>query len=180
MVCVRRGPGGVAENTTWICSSTDTCRGGFCRLLTQPSFPTPQLKPLPESLTHSITRLNTNKVVEKGRRPRLGRRTRTAGTCSWTNWGAPGRRTSCAGEAHKLLAETGVRKVRLYDARHACLSWMAKRRARHGGLRVGRTQRPVVHEAGLRAPRPAVVEGGFGEAGRTARPALINSACEKW
>jgi hypothetical protein len=38
-------------NTTWICSSTDTCRDGFCCLLTQPSFPTPQ--PLPESLTHS-------------------------------------------------------------------------------------------------------------------------------
>ena len=28
-------------------------------------------------------------------------------------------------EAHKLMASTGVRKVRLYDARHACLSWMA-------------------------------------------------------
>jgi hypothetical protein len=40
-------------NTTWICSSTDTCRDGFCCLLTQPSFPTPQLNPLPESLTHS-------------------------------------------------------------------------------------------------------------------------------
>jgi hypothetical protein len=36
-------------NTTWICSSTDTCRDGFCGLLTQPSFPTPQLNPLPES-----------------------------------------------------------------------------------------------------------------------------------
>jgi hypothetical protein len=29
------------------------CRDGFCCLLTQPSFPTPQLNPLPESLTHS-------------------------------------------------------------------------------------------------------------------------------
>jgi len=28
-------------------------------------------------------------------------------------------------EAHRLMAEAGVRKVRLYDARHACLSWMA-------------------------------------------------------
>ncbi len=28
-------------------------------------------------------------------------------------------------EAHKLMAATGVRKVRLYDARDACLSWMA-------------------------------------------------------
>jgi hypothetical protein len=34
-------------------SSTDTCRDGFCCLLTQPSFPTPQLSSLPESLTHS-------------------------------------------------------------------------------------------------------------------------------
>jgi hypothetical protein len=46
-------------NTTWICSSTDTCRDGFCCLLTQPSFPTPQLNPLPESLTHS----NANKAI---------------------------------------------------------------------------------------------------------------------
>jgi hypothetical protein len=40
-------------NTTWICSSTDTCRDGFCCLLTQPSFPTPQLNPVPEGLTHT-------------------------------------------------------------------------------------------------------------------------------
>jgi hypothetical protein len=48
-------------NTTWICSSTDTCRDGFFCLLTQPSFPTPQLNPLPESLTHSTrTAINQN------------------------------------------------------------------------------------------------------------------------
>ena len=35
-------------NTTWICSSTDTCRDGFCCLLTLPSFAPPQLNPLPE------------------------------------------------------------------------------------------------------------------------------------
>ncbi|WP_340556379.1 hypothetical protein [Streptomyces sp. GSL17-111] len=28
-------------------------------------------------------------------------------------------------EAYKLMEATGVRKVRLYDAWHACLSWMA-------------------------------------------------------
>lgn len=28
-------------------------------------------------------------------------------------------------EAYKLMTAAGVRKVRLYDARHACLSWMA-------------------------------------------------------
>ena len=28
-------------------------------------------------------------------------------------------------EAHRLMAEAGVRKVRLYDARQACLSWLA-------------------------------------------------------
>ncbi|WP_205614456.1 site-specific integrase [Streptomyces dangxiongensis] len=28
-------------------------------------------------------------------------------------------------EAYKLMASAGVRKTRLYDARHACLSWMA-------------------------------------------------------
>lgn len=28
-------------------------------------------------------------------------------------------------EAHRLMEQAGVRRVRLYDARHACLSWMA-------------------------------------------------------
>ncbi|MFC8088863.1 tyrosine-type recombinase/integrase [Streptomyces sp. NPDC057301] len=28
-------------------------------------------------------------------------------------------------EAQKLMEAAGVRRVRLYDARHACLSWMA-------------------------------------------------------
>ena len=27
--------------------------------------------------------------------------------------------------AHRLMEQAGVRRVRLYDARHACLSWMA-------------------------------------------------------
>ncbi|MEV0369823.1 hypothetical protein AB0I10_08350 [Streptomyces sp. NPDC050636] len=27
--------------------------------------------------------------------------------------------------AHKLMAQAGVRRIRLYDARHAVLSWMA-------------------------------------------------------
>jgi hypothetical protein len=43
-------------NTTWICSSTDAWRDGFCCLVTHSSFPTPQLNPLPESLTHSVDR----------------------------------------------------------------------------------------------------------------------------
>lgn len=30
-------------------------------------------------------------------------------------------------EAYKLMAAAGVRKVRLYDAPHACMSWTAKR-----------------------------------------------------
>ena len=40
-------------NTTWICSSPDTCRDGFCDLLTQTPFVTGQPRPLPQSLTHS-------------------------------------------------------------------------------------------------------------------------------
>jgi hypothetical protein len=39
-------------NTTWICSSTATCRDGFCDLLTQTPFVTGQLRTLPQSLTH--------------------------------------------------------------------------------------------------------------------------------
>jgi hypothetical protein len=34
------------------CSSTATCRDGFCDLLTQISFVTGQLRTLPQSLTH--------------------------------------------------------------------------------------------------------------------------------
>ncbi|MFG2234691.1 hypothetical protein ACGFNX_32685 [Streptomyces sp. NPDC048723] len=37
-------------------------------------------------------------------------------------------------EAHRLMAEAGVRKVRLHDTRHACLSWMVGRAARRCGV----------------------------------------------
>ena len=64
-------------------------------------------------------------------------------------------------ETHKLMAMAGVRKVRLYDARHACLSWMANNGVpRHGGLGVGGSQRPVVHQADLRAPGGEEPAGG--------------------
>lgn len=49
----------------------------------------------------------------------------TVDTFSWTSSGSPSRRTSSAGEAYKLMEAAGVRRVRLYDARHATLSWMA-------------------------------------------------------
>jgi len=39
-------------STTWICSSTATCRDGFRDLLTQTPFVTGQLRTLPQSLTH--------------------------------------------------------------------------------------------------------------------------------
>lgn len=75
---------------------------------------------------------------------------------------------------------TGVRRVRLYDARHAILSWMANNGVPDTVVPgVGRALGPVVHEARLRPPRPAVPEGRFGEAGRTARLTLIHNVCEK-
>ncbi|WKE68549.1 tyrosine-type recombinase/integrase [Streptomyces sp. WP-1] len=55
-------------------------------------------------------------------------------------------------EAHKLMAATGVRKVRLYDARDACLSWMANNgvpdtvvSAWAGHSDLGFTKRAYVH-----------------------------------
>lgn len=39
--------------------------------------------------------------------------------------GRPFRTDKLRREAYKLMEAAGVRKVRLYDARHACLSWMA-------------------------------------------------------
>jgi hypothetical protein len=55
-------------------------------------------------------------------------------------------------ETHKLMALAGVRKVRLYDARHACLSWMANNgvpdtvvSARAGHSDLSFTKRTYVH-----------------------------------
>lgn len=39
--------------------------------------------------------------------------------------GRPWKTDKLRREAYKLMEKAGVRKVRLYDARHACLSWMA-------------------------------------------------------
>jgi hypothetical protein len=55
-------------------------------------------------------------------------------------------------EAQKLMEEAGVRRVRLYDARHACLSWMAN---------------------------SGVPESRLGEACPASRPGKIIPICEK-
>lgn len=39
--------------------------------------------------------------------------------------GRPWKTDKLRREAYRLMKQAGVRKVRLYDARHACLSWMA-------------------------------------------------------
>src|SRR5262245_31136320 len=39
--------------------------------------------------------------------------------------GAPWRTDALRRAAYRLMAETGMRKVRLYDARHACLTFLA-------------------------------------------------------
>lgn len=95
-----------------------------------------------------------NKVVEKGTKTDAGRRTlplprpvrkalRTfrdqqakekeaadaayehSGYVLVDEAGRPWKTDKLRREAYKLMAAAGVRKVRLYDARHACLSWMA-------------------------------------------------------
>ncbi|AJE87215.1 integrase-like protein [Streptomyces albus] len=66
--------------------------------------------------------------------------------------GQPWKTDKLRREAHKLMATTGVRKVRLYDARHACLSWMANNgvpdtvvSAWAGHSDLGFTKRTYVH-----------------------------------
>jgi integrase len=66
--------------------------------------------------------------------------------------GRPWKTDKLRREAHKLMATTGVRKVRLYDARHACLSWMANNgvpdtvvSAWAGHSDLGFTKRTYVH-----------------------------------
>ncbi|MFH8791273.1 site-specific integrase [Streptomyces sp. NPDC017941] len=95
-----------------------------------------------------------NKVVEKGAKTEAGKRTlplpkpvlralkafraaqaaeklaageayEDSGYVLVDDLGRPWKTDKLRREAHKLMATTGVRKVRLYDARHACLSWMA-------------------------------------------------------
>lgn len=95
-----------------------------------------------------------NKVVEKGTKTDAGRRTlplprpvrkalRTfrdqqakekeaagaayehSGYVLVDEAGRPWKTDKLRREAYKLMAAAGVRRVRLYDARHACLSWMA-------------------------------------------------------
>jgi integrase len=95
-----------------------------------------------------------NKVVEKGTKTDAGRRTlplprpvrkalrtfrdqqakekEAAGAAYEHNGyvlvdeaGRPWKADKLRREAYKLMAAAGVRRVRLYDARHACLSWMA-------------------------------------------------------
>ncbi|SEO88148.1 tyrosine-type recombinase/integrase [Actinacidiphila rubida] len=95
-----------------------------------------------------------NKVVEKGTKTEAGRRTlplpvpvrkalrafnaqqaqerlKAGAAYSHSGYllvdetGHPWKTDKLRREAYKLMAAAGVRKVRLYDARHACLSWMA-------------------------------------------------------
>ncbi|MFI6764117.1 tyrosine-type recombinase/integrase [Streptomyces sp. NPDC050355] len=61
----------------------------------------------------------------RGRRSRQGRRMRQAATSWLTSWVDRSRPTSFGVRAHRLMERAGVRRVRLYDARHAVLSWMA-------------------------------------------------------
>ncbi|WP_327678096.1 tyrosine-type recombinase/integrase [Streptomyces sp. NBC_00467] len=81
--------------------------------------------------------------------------------------GRPWKTDKLRREAHKLMATTGVRKVRLYDARHACLSWMANNgvpdtvvSAWAGHSDLGFTKRTYVHPdpQSLRAGSKKVAE----------------------
>lgn len=102
----------------------------------------------------SLEKGERNKVVEKGPKSESGRRTLPApslvhralrafktlqakeklaageayedsGYVLVDELGRPWKTDKLRRAAYKLMGSAGVRKVRLYDARHACLSWMA-------------------------------------------------------
>ncbi|WP_326701116.1 hypothetical protein OG909_29725 [Streptomyces sp. NBC_01754] len=78
--------------------------------------------PLPKPALRALKAFRTQQAAEK---PAAGEAYTDSGYALVDDLGRPWKTDKLRREAHKLMATTGVRKVRLYDARHACLSWTA-------------------------------------------------------
>ncbi|MFF4367547.1 tyrosine-type recombinase/integrase [Streptomyces sp. NPDC001594] len=78
--------------------------------------------PLPNPVRVALIRLWDHQAQE---REAAGPAYEATGYVVVDELGRPFKTDKLRREAHRLMAQAGVRKVRLYDARHACLSWMA-------------------------------------------------------
>lgn len=78
--------------------------------------------PLPNPVQ---TALLTFRDVQEKERLVAGRAYEASGYVVVDELGRPFKTDKLRREAHRLMERAGVRKVRLYDARHAVLSWMA-------------------------------------------------------
>ncbi|MFE2245293.1 tyrosine-type recombinase/integrase [Streptomyces lavendulae] len=81
-----------------------------------------RLLPLPEPLQKALLALRARQAQEQ---LAAGPAYEGSGYVVVDELGRPFKTDKLRREAHRLMAHAGVRKVRLYDARHACLSWMA-------------------------------------------------------
>ncbi|MBP2370697.1 site-specific integrase [Pseudonocardia parietis] len=79
--------------------------------------------PLPASVTAALRRLKTLQTEE--RLAAGGEAYTMTGYVLVDELGAPQRTDWLRRRAYEAMAEAGVRKVRLYDARHACLTYLA-------------------------------------------------------
>lgn len=78
--------------------------------------------PLPTPVHGALVNLRALQATEK---EQAGEAYEDSGYVVVDELGRPFKTDKLRREAHKLMAAAGVRRVRLYDARHACLSWMA-------------------------------------------------------
>ncbi|WP_406462600.1 site-specific integrase [Streptomyces sp. NBC_01622] len=78
--------------------------------------------PLPKLLQAALVSFRARQAEEK---LAAGEAYEESGYVVVDEMGRPFKTDKLRREAHRLMAQAGVRKVRLYDARHACLSWMA-------------------------------------------------------
>lgn len=78
--------------------------------------------PLPKPLLAALVTFRARQAKE---RLAAGAAYEASGYVVLDELGRPFKTDKLRREAHRLMAEAGVREVRLYDARHACLSWMA-------------------------------------------------------
>lgn len=78
--------------------------------------------PLPAPVTAALRAFKARQAAE---RLALGPGYVDSGLVLVDETGEPWRTDHLRREAYRLMAQVGVRKVRLYDARHACLTYLA-------------------------------------------------------
>ncbi|MEU6064069.1 tyrosine-type recombinase/integrase [Streptomyces sp. NPDC047082] len=78
--------------------------------------------PLPKPVQVALIRFHEQ---QHGERLAAGDAYEDSGYVVVDELGRPFKTDKLRREAHRLMEQAGVRRVRLYDARHACLSWMA-------------------------------------------------------